>query len=56
MKHVLDFLYPGMKDGNYTALLVIICVTFALWLLTAVARWRMFNKMGELSFLFMDIM
>lgn len=46
MKHVLDFLFPGMKDGNYTALIVILCVTFALWLLTAVARWRTYNKMG----------
>lgn len=46
MKHVLDFLFPGMKDGNYTALVVIVCITFALWLLTAVARWRTYNKMG----------
>lgn len=47
MKHVLDFLFPDIKDGNYTALTVIVCVIFALWLLTAVARWRTFNKMGE---------
>lgn len=46
MKHVLDFLFPEMKDGNYTALIVIVCITFALWLLTAVARWRTYNKMG----------
>lgn len=46
MKHVLDFLFPSFKDGNYTALIVIVCITAALWLLTAVARWRTFNKMG----------
>lgn len=45
MKHVLDFLFPDIEKGNYTALIVIVCVTFALWLLTAVARWRTYNKM-----------
>ena len=47
MKHVLDFLFPDYQGGNYTPLIVIVCVMFVLWLLTAIARWRMFNKMGE---------
>lgn len=46
MKHVLDFLFPDIEKGNYTALIVIVCVIFALWLLTAVARWRTYRKMG----------
>lgn len=47
MKHILDFLFPGAESGSYTALTVILCVVFGLWLLTAIARWRTFNKMGE---------
>lgn len=47
MKYVMEFLFPGIKEGDYTAAIVIVCVTFVLWLLTAVARWRTFNKMGE---------
>lgn len=47
MKHILDVLFPNVKDENPTALIVIACVMFALWLLTAIARWRTFNKMGE---------
>lgn len=47
MKYVWEFLFPGIKEGEYTAAIVILCVMFALWFLTAVARWRTFNKMGE---------
>ena len=47
MKYILDLLFPDVEAGNYTALVVIVCVAFTLWLLTAVARWRTFNKMGE---------
>lgn len=47
MKYVLEFLFPGMKEGNYTAGIVILCIMAALWLLTAFARWRTFNKMGQ---------
>ena len=47
MKRVLDFLFSGIENGNYTVLIVIVCVIFVLWLLTAIARWRTFNKMGE---------
>lgn len=46
MKTVLEVLFPNVKEGDYTALIVILSVTAALWLLTAVARWRTFNKMG----------
>ena len=45
MKHVLDFLFPDYQ-GSYTPLIVISCITLVLWLLTAVARWRTYNKMG----------
>lgn len=47
MKKILDFIFPDIAAGNYTALTVILAVLFGLWLLTAVARWRTFNKMGE---------
>lgn len=47
MKTVLEFIFPGIKEGDYTAVTVILCIMFVLWLLTAVARWRTFNKMGE---------
>lgn len=46
MKYVLEWLFPDMKEGDYTVAIVILCVTVALWLVTAVARWRTFNKMG----------
>lgn len=36
-----------MESGNDKALIAMVCVTAVLWLLTAVARWRTFNKMGE---------
>lgn len=47
MKYVWEYLFPGLKEGEYAAVIVICGVMVALWLLTAVARWRTFNKMGE---------
>lgn len=47
MKIILELIFPGIKKGDYTAAIVILCVVFALWLVTAIARWRTFNKMGE---------
>lgn len=47
MKYVLEFFFPGIKEAHYTAGIVILCIAAGLWLLTAVARWRTFNKMGE---------
>lgn len=45
MKHVLDFFFPDYQ-GSYTPLIVISCIALVLWFLTAVARWRTYNKMG----------
>lgn len=46
MKFILDFLFPGVNDVSSTVLTVIVCVFAFLWFLTAVARWRTYNKMG----------
>ena len=32
MKYILDLLFPDVEAGNYTALVVIVCVAFTLWL------------------------
>ena len=44
---MLGILFPGIKEGQYTLLIILSCISVALWLLIAVARWRMFTKMGE---------
>ena len=44
---MLEILFPGIKEGQYTLAIIISCISVALWLLVAAARWRMFTKMGE---------
>ena len=44
---MLEILFPGIKAGQYTLLIILSCISVALWLLIAVARWSMFTKMGE---------
>ena len=44
---MLEILFPGIKEGQYTLLIILSCISVALWLLIAVARWSMFTKMGE---------
>lgn len=44
---MLETLFPGIKEGQYTLLIILSCISVALWLLIAVARWSMFTKMGE---------
>lgn len=44
---MIKYLFPGIKEGEYTAFIVSLCVMLVLWLLTAVARWRTYTKMGE---------
>ena len=44
---MLEIFFPGIKEGQYTLAIIISCISVALWLLTAVARQRMFTKMGE---------
>ena len=44
---MLGILFSGIKEGQYTLAIIISCVSLALWLLIAVARWSMFTKMGE---------
>lgn len=46
MKTILEFIFPGMKEGDYTVGIVLLCWAAVMWLLTAIARWRTFNKMG----------
>ena len=43
---MLEILFPGIKEGQYTLAIIISCISVALWLLVAAARWRMFTKMG----------
>ena len=44
---MLKILFPGIKEGQYTLLIILSCISVALWLLIAIARWSMFTKMGE---------
>ena len=44
---MLEILFPGIKEGQYTLAIIIFCISVVLWLLVAAARWRMFTKMGE---------
>ena len=44
---MLEILFPGIKEGQYTLAIIISCISVALWFLVAAARWRMFTKMGE---------
>lgn len=45
-KYIIEFLFPQIKEGEYMAAYIILAVAAALWLITAIARWRIFNKMG----------
>ena len=44
---MLEILFPGIKEGQSTLLIILSCISVALWFLIAVARWSMFTKMGE---------
>lgn len=44
---MLEILFPGIKEGQYTLAIIISCISVALWPLVAAARWRMFTKIGE---------
>ena len=46
---MLEILFPGIKEGQYTLAIILSGISVALWLLVAAARWRMFTKMGEAS-------